>query len=502
MILSNKKKLVLNITGIIIISFWLSMMFLLIKKEHSGSQGKSEEDESSMIAITSDTREWKEIFLDDKKVGYSVSRINPFEKGYLIHEDVFLKLNLMGMARNVHTVTRSVLDADFRLNNFYFQMTSGIVRFAISGKLEGKHLVIESGTGRRKKIQKIYLDKEPMIGAGMGFFFQAREIKVGDDFMLPLFDPSTMAEKDAHFRVVAKEKIEINNITYDSFRIEAEMWGNRMTFWLDEDGSTLKEEGFMGLSTIKSSAANAPLNIEMEDIEDFYEKVAVPLDRIMPDPERLKSVRFRVEGLDNMPMILEILNTGRQNYNEGILTIAMENLPSDIGFSDPDKGPAENLKPYLAPEYNIESDSEEVMEAAKNIVSGETNNFEAAKRLMKWVYENIEKKPVISIPSALEVLRTRTGDCNEHATLLTAFLRASGIPSRICVGLVYNQDRFFYHAWSEAYFGKWVSMDATLNQIPADVSHISLMHGNLEKQIEIAGVIGKISLKLIDYSYD
>ena len=125
-----------------------------------------------------------------------------------------------------------------------------------------------------------------------------------------------------------------------------------------------------------------------------------------------------------------------------------------------------------------------------------------SERLLNWVYGNLEKKPVLSVPSALVVLRNRVGDCNEHATLLTALLRASDIPARICIGLVYNRGRFFYHAWTEAYLDEWISMDATMNQMPADVSHILLMRGNLDKQVEIMGLIGKIRVEVLDYEYD
>ena len=94
------------------------------------------------------------------------------------------------------------------------------------------------------------------------------------------------------------------------------------------------------------------------------------------------------------------------------------------------------------------------------------------------------------------------GDCNEHATLLTALLRAAGIPARLSVGLVYSRNKFFYHAWTEAFLGEWISMDATLNQMPTDVSHIRLMHGNLDNQVEIMGLIGKLEFEVLDFGYD
>ena len=63
----------------------------------------------------------------------------------------------------------------------------------------------------------------------------------------------------------------------------------------------------------------------------------------------------------------------------------------------------------------------------------------------------IEKKPTVSLPSALEVLKTRVGDCNEHTALYVAMARALGIPARIAVGLVYLRGAFYYHAWAEVW---------------------------------------------------
>ena len=64
------------------------------------------------------------------------------------------------------------------------------------------------------------------------------------------------------------------------------------------------------------------------------------------------------------------------------------------------------------------------------------------------MYQNIQKRPVLSVPNALETLRNRVGDCNEHAVLLAALARAAGIPAQVEAGLVYQKGRFYYHAWN------------------------------------------------------
>jgi transglutaminase-like putative cysteine protease len=230
----------------------------------------------------------------------------------------------------------------------------------------------------------------------------------------------------------------------------------------------------------------------------------VKVTKRLPQPGRLSYLKLQLEGIAPGAPYAAHLNRGRQKYKDGILEIRKEKrpvkAPYQIPYGDPaNKGSESEMKAFLSPELNIESDSIKVIDRARDILGIEKNPSFAALKMMGWVYENIAKKPVVSVPSALEVLRTRVGDCNEHATLLTALLRAAGIPARLCIGLVYTRDKFFYHAWTEAYLGRWVSMDATTNQMPADVTHIKLIEGNLDKQVEIAGLIGRLKIKILDY---
>ena len=100
-----------------------------------------------------------------------------------------------------------------------------------------------------------------------------------------------MAYKEIFIRVAAREPVEVYGIKYDAYRLEGEMWGQKVNFWLDENGVTLKEEGFMGLTTIKSSAARAPRDIEGTGVEDLYEMTAIKVDKMLPDPKKLSYLR-------------------------------------------------------------------------------------------------------------------------------------------------------------------------------------------------------------------
>src|SRR5205823_9582341 len=123
----------------------------------------------------------------------------------------------------------------------------------------------------------------------------------------------------------------------------------------------------------------------------------------------------------------------------------------------------------LAAEAFIESDAPEILAEAAKAVNGVTGTRARADRLTRYVNALLEKKPTVSLPSALEVLRTRVGDCNEHTALYVAMARALGLPARIAVGLVYVRGGFYYHAWPEVYVqegrgqGRWLPVDPTLN---------------------------------------
>jgi transglutaminase-like putative cysteine protease len=114
----------------------------------------------------------------------------------------------------------------------------------------------------------------------------------------------------------------------------------------------------------------------------------------------------------------------------------------------------------------------------------------------------------MSLPSAVEVLRTKVGDCNEHTALYVAMARAVNLPARIAVGLVYMRGAFYYHAWPEVYVetpsvgGQWVPVDPTLNEYPADATHVRLVRGGLDRQTAVLPLIGRAKITVTELEMD
>ena len=199
------------------------------------------------------------------------------------------------------------------------------------------------------------------------------------------------------------------------------------------------------------------------------------------------------------------MNGAGQTTNGNVVTVLDANeqkpgpMPSDIQSS-------------LAPEAFIESDAPEIVAETQKALAPlakNVTNRRKAEALVRYVNAALEKKPTMSLPSAVEVLKTRVGDCNEHTALYVGMARAAGIPSRVAIGLVSLRGAFYYHAWPEVFVGDpkattdtqggaWIPVDPTLNQFPADVSHVRLARGGFDRQAAILPLLGRAQIRVLE----
>jgi transglutaminase-like putative cysteine protease len=206
----------------------------------------------------------------------------------------------------------------------------------------------------------------------------------------------------------------------------------------------------------------------------------------------MKELKIRVDGIEDTGIFL---NGGRQSLKDKILTIYKEpvpNLTSSIAREEVFSGGEK----YLESTPLIQADHPEIQAKVKEILSPDDTAFRKAEKLVKWINKNIQKRPVLSVPNAYETLQNRVGDCNEHAVLLTALARASGIPAQVEAGLVYQKERFYYHAWNVLYLGNWITAESVMGQLPADVTHIRLVRGT-ERQIDLVRTIGRVQIEIL-----
>jgi transglutaminase-like putative cysteine protease len=162
---------------------------------------------------------------------------------------------------------------------------------------------------------------------------------------------------------------------------------------------------------------------------------------------------------------------------------------------------------FLKPDRFVQSDAKEIRAVADSLRGAiRKDRWVLARSVAAWVDAHITKKGMEhGYSSALDVYRSRAGDCTEHSLLATAVLRAAGIPARPVVGLAFSeQDQAFVgHMWLEAYVDEWRTLDALnlgLDPIRIRVHAPESSEGLGERDLMRAyGVMAGVKVRAIDH---
>jgi hypothetical protein len=440
------------------------------------------------------TETWKNLFLQDKKIGYSHSALFPEPKGYRVEETLFMRMNIMGFSQDLQMATQAHLKPDLSLSSFDFTLHSGIFEFRATGKMKTENsLSIETSLPGELQKKEIRLDYPLHITAGL-MYSAAQELRTSESgrLMFHIFDPLTMTQEPVTVEAVGREDIRIGKEKISTTRLTISYRGIAQTAWMDENGEIVKEKGILGMTFEKTTRQEALAGIAPNPESDLTRLAAVPVNTPIESPRETSRLKIRIEGISDENLNLD---GGRQALSENILTITQETLQTE---PFPDVSTIPKMKKFLAPEPFIESNDPAIQKLATTTVSAGDTPLTKAKKLVEWVFQNIKKQPALSLPDAVATLENRMGDCNEHAVLLAALARAAGIPSKIEAGLVYLDGRFYYHAWNLLYIGQWITADAVFGQMPADATHIRFASGGLNAQIDLIAVIGRVKIKILE----
>ncbi|MCX5887162.1 MAG: transglutaminase-like domain-containing protein, partial [Proteobacteria bacterium] len=375
---------------------------------------------------------------------------------------------------------------------------SGVARFIVSGQVNGRKLALKVDTAGRKEEKVLELKDTPFLSYHVKPFLLSQGLAVGKRYRRQFFDPSTLSNNEVLLEVEGKEKMVSKKKEITAYRIRESFKGFTVTSWVSEDGETVKEESPLGFVLKSETKEEALSKLPEGRGTDIIELSAVPVSGLIgkPYPRYLK-VRMKGIGFEDSRVQGFKVEGGRQTVKGDVVEIAQEDLKNISSYSIPYR--KNELKIFCEPSLLVQSDDQVIVSEAKNIVGKERDAVRVVKMLLNWMHDNIEKRPTMSIPSAREVLKMRVGDCNEHAALFTAFARSLGIPARICGGIVYSRGSFYYHAWDEVFLQDWVSVDPLMNQFPADATHIKLVEGDLDKQLPLLGLLGKLKVEVVEY---
>lgn len=416
---------------------------------------------------------WLALYLMGNKVGYISVVQEEFGDGFKIDETTLMKVQMLGTSKTVMLRTSYETDKGFRLRKLTFEMITQDQRINGNAYVRGDTLTISYTSASGAPIErKIITSAVVLTETTLRLYLEKKKPK---RFSFALFDVATATLQEATCELVGEKAGSLQ------YRLDSQGTTSNITL---KNGKFFREEGPMGIVIQRESKFEA-LKVGSEiDITELYS--VRPSQPIRANQYLKLKLAGNLAGLN--------LNIGPQRVISSSQNSATIEIVRDQVQCKQD-GVPDSVKHYLMPDAYVQSDAREIQLLAKEITGKTQDPCKKVTAIINWLNQNITKAPSVTIPTAIDVLRERRGDCNEHAVLFTALARASGIPADIIAGLVYQDGAYYYHAWSMVFIGgKWIFVDPIFGEFPASLKHIALTRGSLENQSEIMRVAGELKI--------
>ncbi len=264
---------------------------------------------------------WMNVSQDGRKIGYASRLFTRTEHGFRFSENIFVRINTMGIVQPLTIRTTAGLKPDRTLSSFQFDLGSSLFRFAVQGEVTGKKLTIRMGEAGGEKVSVIDLVEAPYLGGGFLNSFAVVGLKPGEVRKFMVFDPVSLGQKEVSITLLGDESLTVMGRSRQARKVSVDFMGMKQVAWVETDGTVLREEGILGIALEKVTRQQALAGLEGSVSADLTELAAIAASQPIEKPESLKVLKIRLEGL---PKSSFFLDGGRQVYRSGLLTIRRE----------------------------------------------------------------------------------------------------------------------------------------------------------------------------------
>lgn len=437
--------------------------------------------------------DWMNLTVMGEKIGYA--HIFAEKSQYLGEEsirtrmDVVMEFKRAGTGLRMETTKVHYMGMDFIPQYFISTSKESGQEKRVEGEIRDGSVYLKTTLAGETTQVKKYIPPDTIFEEALGYLMLQRGIRVGDEYTLPLFNTELMRPVETQVKVVREDKVEYGGKFQPALVIDYVMdilGGLTATAWIGNDGTTYRmETGVTGMKIVLSKVDMQTALGEAGELDVIINTKIFSQGKHPTQNARYFKARLRLNG-GNLDEV--IVRNSRQKLlldehrRSGTLEIQVPAVnPSNVLDLPIQAEVNQDLDKFKKSTVYIQADQPALRAKATEILDGEKDAWKAAKKLCRWVHNNIyDKNLKIGFGSALHTLESLEGDCTEHTVLLIALARSVDIPARACMGLVFQRDAFYYHFWPEVYVGEWVAMEPTLGQIQADANHIQLTGGQFE----------------------
>jgi hypothetical protein len=480
-----------------IVIFWVVMMGLLVRREVVTP--RIDPWSAHPTRLSEPTESWMGLFLagGGERVGYVHLQQIPETRsgldGVTTRLALRMSVDLFGRKTALDLSGTAFRPYDESTAELELQVRSGEHDFRIEGRVADGVLEATVLSAGETIPLSVPVDGDLVFSSGFGTALKLPDLAIGDEVRVASFDPLSLRAVSTTVRCVAQQIRAIGGEQVSTRVLSLDSGGMRSRAWIDDDGEVVRAETpFVVLERVSAAEALAP----PESPGAAGLAGLLELTAIRPSGRRPR------RGATSMTVKLSGVDTELLPEDDVQRRLASQRFRIRTSPPPGDDAPlAEGAPELLVADAFVQANHPTIRRQAERIVADRPLSWGRARALHEWVYANLEKEPVISIPSALEVLARRRGDCNEHAVLYTALARSVGVPTRIAIGIVWSDELggFYYHAWPEVLVGeRWIWIDPTLGQETADATHIKLLNGGIETWTQLLPFLGRLEIEVLE----
>ncbi len=447
---------------------------------------------------------WYGTYLNDDKIGYSHLKIEPSNGNFIISTDTLWRFTRLKKVEEIKMKERVVTRPDLSLVSFHSAVRKNDKDMTMIGRSEGERFLVDITVDGEKLNRQYPLPAKLYHESAIGLMPALRGLKEGQTYTFDIFNEGKLEMEKVDLQISSvKGPAGPNGAIW---KVKNNVGPSVVNSWLDKKGLTVLErpgESSLIIMLEDETAAKKFLDQKVPGKDLALDVSLIKILKPLPHSEKLRFLKARLQGVEQSL----IPEDHRQKITAPSDNSSKDAFDVTVRSEDPSrfKGLAENpsgagSSAYLASTIKIQSDHKEIVDQAKKIVSPNDSPLEKVTKLTRWTAENIRSEVKESF-TALSVLHSKEGECKSHAALYTALARSQHIPTRVVTGIVYsNQGGFLYHAWCESYLNGWLAIDPTLDQIPADATHIRIGAGDPDDDASaVLKMVGKVKLEVLDY---
>lgn len=429
--------------------------------------------------------EWMALLLDGHKTGHLKSVRTVWTDRVEHEQTVHIEIKRSGVSITMTTVEGSVETPDGEPLSFFSQQSIGGGEMTVRGEVRDGLVAVTTRSGGSRQVREFPWPEGALLSEGLRLQTEAHGLAPGTSFTARVFLPGSLQATDVVVRIAERERVDLFGVEMDLVRTEQVMdLGQTKTTavaWVDEDLTAKKMRfSIMGMALETIACPQLCAQSEIEPAE-FFTQAFARAPRDLTVAQRAGELVFEIRprnGALHFPesdeQRVEVLADGAFRVRVRPIHESTPQRPQSTADADA----------FLTQTRWLQSKHPTIERLARRARGSASEPAEIMQELEGFVRRHVSNKNLsVGYATALETARNRSGDCTEHALLLAALGRASGIPTRVATGLAYvanwlgASNVFVPHAWTQALIdGRWISFDAALSGF--DAGHIALSYGD------------------------